>query len=227
MVGTAPKSMPLNRGSDWRVTKIMNLMCFVFFWSDVLLQVLGTSGVASYCFLSQLVLLHDTGSRHNQDSLHFRYHTHTHTHDHYFDLIIPIPYHCTCVVSSFLFPCSQTSPSWSINTLFCCSLWWAGSCGPSWSTASIALSFTWNHQPITTTSSHFTSSCTDNTTRYTRQRSALHPVVPWWRWTFALFFFFFFTSQWNNSSVTMLTYLLSLSLRSTAPGWSSLQAWPP
>ncbi len=93
------------------------------------------------------------------------------------------PYNTTCLFSSFSFPagvcvclvsmslslcvCSQTSLSRSISTLSRCSFCWAGSCGRSSSTASIALSFTWNHQPITTTSSRYTSSCTDNTTRYT------------------------------------------------------------
>lgn len=192
MVGTAPKIhavklRPRLTGHKNNEPNVLffGLMCCCRYWVPVVwLPIVFYLSWSCYMTLAQGTtrIVFTSGT------------THTHTHDHYFGLIIPIPYHCTCVVSSFLFPCSQTSPSWSINTLFCCSLWWAGSCGPSWSTASIALSFTWNHQPITTTSSHFTSSCTDNTTRYTRQRGALHPVVPWWRWTFALFFFFFHVS---------------------------------
>lgn len=66
---------------------------------------------------------------------------------------------CICV-------CQQTSPFRSMSTFSRCSFCLAGSCGRSSSIASIALSFTWNLPPITTTLSRFTSSCTDNTTRY-------------------------------------------------------------
>lgn len=38
----------------------------------LLLQVLGTSGVATYCVLFQLALLHHPGRGHHQDSPHFR-----------------------------------------------------------------------------------------------------------------------------------------------------------
>lgn len=83
----------------------------------------------------------------------------------FYHSIFHVAVHVYWLLALSLCVCSQTSPSQSISIFSHCSFCWAGSCGHSLSTASIALSFTWNHQPITTTSSHFTSSCMDNTTR--------------------------------------------------------------
>lgn len=62
--------------------------------------------------------------------------------------------------------CLQISPSQSNSTCFRSFSCWAGSCGPSLSTASTASSSTWNHRLITTTSSRYISFCMGSTIRY-------------------------------------------------------------
>lgn len=133
--------------------------------SSSLLQVLGSNSVVPYCVLFQLALLQHSGRRHHQDNPHFRYHTRVPLYTKHTPQSLSLC-HPTFVftygrsyimlyvclkdrsVSTSVSKCvslcmrPQTCPSRSTSTFSHCCFWWAGSCGHSSSTVSIALSFT-------------------------------------------------------------------------------------